>query len=92
MCNGWTPERRARQRALIQQWQPWGKSTGPFTDEGKAKASANSLKHGGRSKAWREKLKRIHTLLRQQRKALEEIGDLLCFAPTGFAMANAPIR
>ncbi|BBE10393.1 Uncharacterized protein MCB1EB_2232 [Mycoavidus cysteinexigens] len=73
MSSGWTPERRARQRALIQQWRPWEKSTGPLTDEGKAKASANSLKHGGRSKAWREQLKRIHALLHQQRKILEEV-------------------
>jgi len=40
--NGWTVERRAKQSAMIQQWQPWTKSTGPRTEEGKAIASQNA--------------------------------------------------
>ena len=36
MANGWTPERRARQSALIRNWRPWEKSTGPKTEKGKA--------------------------------------------------------
>ena len=35
MANGWTPERKARQSQLIQSWQPWNKSTGARTPEGK---------------------------------------------------------
>lgn len=73
MANGWTPERRARQAQLIRNWKPWEKSTGPRTDEGKVKASSNSLKHGGRSMEWRESLKRIHALLRQNRDALKRV-------------------
>ena len=46
MSNGWTPERRARQAALIRTWQPWAQSTGPRTDEGKAIASRNAYKGG----------------------------------------------
>ncbi len=40
-ANGWTPERRARQRELIRSWQPWRASTGPRTTTGKAKSSQN---------------------------------------------------
>lgn len=42
MANGWTPERRARQAAMIRQWQPWRMSTGPTSDEGKARAACNA--------------------------------------------------
>lgn len=38
MVNGWTPERRARQAEAIRRWQPWARSTGPRTAEGKARA------------------------------------------------------
>ncbi len=41
MNNGWTPERRARQAALIRSWKPWERSTGPRTEDGKAIASSN---------------------------------------------------
>ena len=33
MGNGWTPERRERQAALIRSWKPWEHSTGPRTDD-----------------------------------------------------------
>ena len=48
MSNGWTLERRARQSALIQQWRPWDKSTGPKSAEGKAAVSVNAYKGGTR--------------------------------------------
>ena len=41
--NGWTPERRARQAALIRTWKPWERSTGPRTAHGKAKSSGNVI-------------------------------------------------
>jgi hypothetical protein len=47
--NGWTPERRARQAELIQQWQPWKKSAGPKTATGKSIASQNAYKGGQRA-------------------------------------------
>ena len=34
--NAWTEERRAKERAAIQRWRPWGRSTGPRTADGKA--------------------------------------------------------
>jgi hypothetical protein len=39
--NGWTTERRAQQAALIRSWEPWKRSTGPRTPQGKAKSSGN---------------------------------------------------
>jgi hypothetical protein len=42
--SGWTPERRAKQAEAIRRWQPWDKSTGPRTEEGKARSSRNADK------------------------------------------------
>ncbi|MGH6634624.1 MAG: hypothetical protein ACRED0_00285 [Gammaproteobacteria bacterium] len=61
--NGWTPERQARQSALIRRWKPWEKSTGPKSPEGKAKVSRNAFKGG-----WRELLRELSQALRQQEK------------------------
>ncbi|MEO8408884.1 MAG: hypothetical protein ABI476_10685 [Oxalobacteraceae bacterium] len=44
MANGWTPERKAKQAALIRTWRPWEASTGPVTRQGKAIASRNADK------------------------------------------------
>ena len=38
----WTKEQRERQARLIQEWQPWKKSTGPRTAEGKQRSALNS--------------------------------------------------
>lgn len=40
--SAWTPERRAKQAEAIRRWQPWSKSTGPRTKEGKARSSRNA--------------------------------------------------
>lgn len=42
--SSWTPERRAKQAEAIRRWQPWDKSTGPRTKEGKARSSRNADK------------------------------------------------
>lgn len=69
MANGWTAERRARQAELIRTWKPWARSTGPRTDEGKARTARNGFKGGG----WlelREVRKTLNELLRKQREGL----------------------
>lgn len=40
--SAWTEERRARQREIIRQTQPWRFSTGPRTAAGKAVSSGNA--------------------------------------------------
>lgn len=40
--NGWTEERKQRQREAIQHWQPWNKSTGAKTEQGKAVSKMNA--------------------------------------------------
>jgi hypothetical protein len=49
MANGWTPERRAWQAVLIRQWRPWGQSTGPTSEVGKARAARRATRVGGGS-------------------------------------------
>jgi hypothetical protein len=66
--NGWTPERRKRQAALIHFWKPWRKA-GVKTDAGKARSKMNALKQGMRGKAVRE----LKYLLSEQKKALKTL-------------------
>jgi hypothetical protein len=49
MANGWTPERKARQAALIREWRPWEQSTGPRSAEGKSTVSRNAWQGGARA-------------------------------------------
>ena len=76
MANGWTPERRARQAALIRTWRPWDRSTGPRTEAGKLKASRNADKIG-EWKAERDKIRALNRnmrdLLRQQRELMKRL-------------------
>ena len=65
--NGWTPERRARQAALMRRLKPWMSSTGPKTDEGKGKSKANATKHGGRSNSM-SRLRRVLRLIETMEK------------------------
>ena len=84
MAHGWTPERRARQAALIRTWQPWAQSTGPRTAEGKAQAAANARAFHG----WTPELQAIREqvranarhcadLLRQQKETMAELARVL---------------
>ncbi|QPF75043.1 hypothetical protein G8A07_20400 [Roseateles sp. DAIF2] len=78
MTKGWTPERRAKQAALIRTWQPWTHSTGPRSLEGKARAARNGDK-GGQWKAEREALRefrqQVSGLLKQQKELLRRMAS-----------------
>ena len=71
--NGWSPERRQRQREAIQRWKPWEQSTGPRTPEGKATAASNSLVHGLFDARSRALIREVRAYLREQQKALDEM-------------------
>lgn len=68
MSPSWTPERRAKQAALIRQWKPWEKSTGPKSAEGKAISSRNAWQGGTRpalralNTKYRESFQRMQAL------------------------------
>lgn len=59
----WTQEQRERQAEAIRKWKPWERSTGPNTDEGKAIAARNALKHGMRTAGWAAELKHLNGLI-----------------------------
>ena len=74
MGNGWTPERWARQAALIRTWRPWEHSTGPRTDEGKARTAHNGFK-GAQWLRLRELKKTMNEVLREQREGLRRVSE-----------------
>jgi len=65
MANGWTDERKAKQRAAIYRWRPWDKSTGPKSESGKDTVAQNARKHGLRSRAAQREAKLLRRLLAQ---------------------------
>ena len=67
MSTTWTPERRARQAELIRQWQPWAKSTGPKSPEGKQRVSRNAWTGGQRAQL-RELIKMVNEQVRASRE------------------------
>lgn len=72
MANGWTPERRARQAALIRTWKPWQQSTGPRTAEGLERTACNAFK-GGYWRQLRDLSKAMNAALRAQRDSLRKV-------------------
>jgi hypothetical protein len=68
---GWTAERRARQAEIIRRNRPWEKSTGPRTEEGKAHAALNSLKHG----LYTKDILALRRALRHHRQFLKQLSD-----------------
>jgi hypothetical protein len=72
MANGWTPERRARQAALIRTWKPWTQATGPRTPDGKATASRNAYK-GGQWLEMRELLRLVNAEVKASRDLVDAI-------------------
>jgi len=67
--NGWTKERRERQAELIRQWQPWAKSTGPKSEEGKERVARNAWR-GGHRQRLRELSKEVNAEIRQARELI----------------------
>jgi hypothetical protein len=67
MFNGWTLERRRKQAELIRTWQPWVKSTGPRSLEGKERVAANAWRGGHRAQL-RELTKMVNAECRQARE------------------------
>ena len=68
--NGWTPERRAQQAERIRQQKPWLHSTGPKSEEGKAKVARNAYKGGG-WKQMQEMRRRMNEGLQEQQRFLK---------------------
>lgn len=64
----WTAKQRAQQSEMIRRWQPWTRSTGARTAEGKARSSRNAYRGGVR-----DMLREMAALLRAQREGLKEI-------------------
>ena len=57
MARQWTPEQKAKQAALIRNWQPWQQSTGAKTEQGKANSALNACK--GYKRVKRRKTARV---------------------------------
>lgn len=68
--SGWTPQRRAEQAARIRQQKPWLQSTGPTSEEGKAKVARNAYK-GGTWKAMQELRRRLNEGFQEQQRFLD---------------------
>ncbi len=62
-----TPEHRAWRAELIRRWKPWENSTGPKSDEGKARWSAMRGFKGGD----RATLPEVARVLREQAETLK---------------------
>ena len=72
MNSSWTPERRARQAALIRTWKPWERATGPTSAAGKARASKNAWK-GGTWKMLRELARLVNAEIREARNLVDSV-------------------
>ena len=71
MATTWTPERRARQAELIRTWQPWAKSTGPKSPEGRQRVSRNAWT-GGHKAEMRELSKLVNAEVRASRELVNK--------------------
>ena len=73
MSNGWTPDRRARQAALILTWEPWTRASGPKSEQGKAASAMNALRHGMRGRAVLEETQMLRGLIQRCREMAQEV-------------------
>ncbi len=67
----WTLEQRIQQSEAIRRWMPWRASSGPKTAEGKATASQNAIKHGGRGST-AQQLEKLLSLMKRDRVAVDK--------------------
>ena len=70
--NGWSKERRERQAELIRNWQPWAKSTGPKSDQGKARVARNAWR-GGHRQELRDLASMVNAEIRQARQLCDSV-------------------
>ena len=61
-----TPEHRAMRAALIRRWKPWETSTGPKSEDGKARSAMRGFKGGDRAM-----LRDVARVLREQADTLK---------------------
>ena len=71
MDSAWTPERKTKQAAAIQNWKPWQKSTGPMSLQGKTNVSRNAFKGGKRAK-FRADIRMLKLVLTHQKQYLDD--------------------
>lgn len=69
----WTEEQKQRQREAIRRWKPWEKSTGPRTEEGKAKAARN----GDPGWMWAAERAEVRALREYMNELLKEQRELM---------------
>lgn len=70
--SGWTDEKRQAASDRIYKNQPWLKSTGPRTFEGKCESSQNSCK-GGSNLRVRDLLKQVDRWIGHQKNEINQI-------------------
>jgi len=56
---------------MIRMWKPWQRSTGPRTDEGKARCSRNAWK-GGKRQTLRQLSRRLNFEIRKSKYIMAE--------------------
>lgn len=74
MARTWTEEQRQRQREHIMRTQPWLKSTGPVTAQGKAVSSQNATVHGLCGARVRGRLRAVMRAMKLKKREIRRYG------------------